>query len=490
MDQGSVASESKGGGLSPDQYAKIIDERVKRIPDPRPPSCKSITRAIDGRKVSIIIDFFDYEFYDLKTTMGSVWERTPKELIQEVIMVDDGSTLNYIRDESVQLSKSMNIKLLRNERRQGPTKSRLRALEEATADILIFMDTRVIVNAGWLEPLVDMLGPNSEGIAVPHFDNIQDPVSYDYVPTDHALIASMTWTFSIKMKTLHGSRHERHDTERVDSPALRGNILGIRKDYFRKIGGYDLMNDAIGENLELGLRTWLCGGVVKVQPCSRVGILNLMDTLKVQNKETIRHIGILWLDEHQEFVYHNTDIDNKFTEQETKAAFDRKSHLGSLGLRCQNIRWFTQNIAPDMYSPSTTAMKFGLFRCKTGACAKAAKDTRLELGNCNPEKNNLYIPEMIFELNNNRQILVGGQCLHVKDSAYVVTQTCEPGNDRQLFELKKDGKVYNDWSKYCLMHVTDPDRKVQEHRQIVMVQDCSKLEQSADQFIRWEFISP
>ena len=40
------------------------------------------------------------------------------------------------------------------------------------------------------------------------------------------------------------------------------------------------MNDA-GHNVELSLRAWMCGLDVYTVPCSRVGVLNLRDPVKV-----------------------------------------------------------------------------------------------------------------------------------------------------------------------------------------------------------------
>ena len=71
-------------------------------------------------KVSIIITFFDYQLYDLKATIDSVRLHTPDELIQEIIMVDDGSTLDYIKDDAKLYSdKVQKSRLIRLESREG-----------------------------------------------------------------------------------------------------------------------------------------------------------------------------------------------------------------------------------------------------------------------------------------------------------------------------------------------------------------------------------
>ena len=96
-----------------------IDDRIKKITDARSAECKSQTFYIKS-KVSVIITFFDYQFYDLKTTIDSVRLHTPEDLIQEIIMVDEGSTLDYIKDDAkLYAAKIMNGKLIRLEQREG-----------------------------------------------------------------------------------------------------------------------------------------------------------------------------------------------------------------------------------------------------------------------------------------------------------------------------------------------------------------------------------
>ncbi len=96
-----------------------IDDRLKKITDARPTECASkLFRATD--KVSIIITFFDYQFYDLKMTIDSVRLHTPEQSIQEIIMVDDGSTLDYIKEDArLYAQKLSNAKLIRVEQREG-----------------------------------------------------------------------------------------------------------------------------------------------------------------------------------------------------------------------------------------------------------------------------------------------------------------------------------------------------------------------------------
>lgn len=53
---------------------------------------------------------------------------------------------------------------------------------------------------------------------------------------------------------------------------MPGGVVAMDRHYFQNTGAYDpLMSLRGGENLELSLKAWLCGGSVEILPCSRVG---------------------------------------------------------------------------------------------------------------------------------------------------------------------------------------------------------------------------
>jgi hypothetical protein len=62
--------------------------------------------------------------------------------------------------------------------------------------------------------------------------------------------------------------------DEAPSPAVPPAAFALRSDYFQDIGGIssDPAFAAGFEHIELSLRTWLCGGTVIRQPCSRVAM--------------------------------------------------------------------------------------------------------------------------------------------------------------------------------------------------------------------------
>jgi len=241
--------------------------------------------------VTIIVEFSDYEFYDMKNTVDSCLvvhasvDGSLTPLIKQIVAVDS-STLDYIVDEARKYFSALpKITLLRSsDVKLSSAQARTAGVSVATGDILVFVDSSVVCAAGWLAPLVDAAIRHQDWIVSPHFDRLRDPVSLEYEQTNASLVGGMSWDLAVRMRSAPAAMVT-GDGCCVKTSALRGNVFAVRRELFKKLGGYDdllaaELNDA-GHNVELSLRAWMCGAAIYTIPCSRVGVLNLRDPVKV-----------------------------------------------------------------------------------------------------------------------------------------------------------------------------------------------------------------
>lgn len=100
--------------------------------------------------------FFDEHWSTLLRTCYSVLNRSPKELIVEIILVDDGSKKEFLKQKlddyvATHLPK---VKIIRLPERSGLIIARLAGAKIARGDVLVFLDSHTETNTNWLPPLL------------------------------------------------------------------------------------------------------------------------------------------------------------------------------------------------------------------------------------------------------------------------------------------------------------------------------------------------
>lgn len=91
-------------------------------------------------------------------TCYSVLNRSPKELIVEIILVDDGSTKEFLKDklDDYVARHLPKVKVIRLPERSGLITARLAGAKIARGDVLVFLDSHTETNTNWLPPLLGM----------------------------------------------------------------------------------------------------------------------------------------------------------------------------------------------------------------------------------------------------------------------------------------------------------------------------------------------
>ena len=151
----------------------------------------------------------------------------------EIIVVDDAST-----DATPAAAEGMGVRVVRAPSNGGPGMARNLGVTVATGDILLFVDSDVVIGLGVLSRVVDTFRANPAVAAL--FG------SYDDKPDAKSLVSTYR-------NLLH---HYTHQTGNPDAATFWAGLGAIRKQVFLDIGGFDAeryRRPSI-EDIELGYR--------------------------------------------------------------------------------------------------------------------------------------------------------------------------------------------------------------------------------------------
>lgn len=164
------------------------------IKDTRPASCraKPYVRAKLPR-ASVVIPFYNEALSMLLRTIHSVLNRSPDDLLNEIILVDDRSTHEHLLDQLDRyIALIPKVKIIRNNAREGLIVSRMRGCALAKGPVVIFLDAHTEANEGWLEPLVDEIQRHPESVIQPFVDGI-DAQTIEYSSPPSLYKGSFSW---------------------------------------------------------------------------------------------------------------------------------------------------------------------------------------------------------------------------------------------------------------------------------------------------------
>lgn len=132
----------------------------RSVPDTRIPQCKERLYMKNLPITSVIVIFCEEALSVLLRTVHSIVNRSPPELLHEVIMVNDFSNKTQFPELYEPLQKYIKenfpkkVKLINLEERNGLIVTRLKGAEAATGEVLVFLDSHIEVNVNWLPPLI------------------------------------------------------------------------------------------------------------------------------------------------------------------------------------------------------------------------------------------------------------------------------------------------------------------------------------------------
>lgn len=238
--------------------------------------------------------------------------------------------------------------MVRNTQREGLIKSRNRGAVEATAEVLIFLDSHIECTNGWLEPLLDRIVGNKMTIAVPIVDTI-NATTFALVPREHpryVTLGGFHWNLQFHWFYVP-SQYFKNPQGPVETPTMSGGLFAINRNFFIKLGMFDPGLDVWGsENLELSFKTWMCGGRIEIVQCSHVGHVFRKDSpykwqvKPITMRKNSMRVAQTWMEEYAVFYNYATGFD--------KVDYGNISDRIQLknDLKCKSFKWYLKKVYP------------------------------------------------------------------------------------------------------------------------------------------------
>ena len=383
--------------------------------DTRHDSCKSLKYdTSDMPTVSVVIPFYNEIWSVLLRTCTGILFRSPPHLIKEIILVDDGSTFEFLGEPlDYFLKQTPKTRVIRHSSRQGLIQTRMTGATAASGDALIFLDSHSEVSPHWLEPLLDELKKNPRVLYSPVIDWI-NPDTYEWSYATEILYSGVfTWDFiNVWMNLPDNVKKQRHtEAYPLPTPTIIGCAIAVNRKVFFELGAFDEDVPSVwgGENIELPWRYWMRAGGVQTIPCSRVGHIFrslLPYYIPEPCEKNYQRAAEIWMGEYRKFYYASIHARYPMSEAELKSIQDRKRFISDL--KCHNFQWYLDTVLPDIFIPWANATMQGqIENFSSGMCLLADRKGQIDNAPCSKHDRRTYF----YYTNDKRVFSSSGHCL-------------------------------------------------------------------------------
>nr|XP_014351400.1 PREDICTED: polypeptide N-acetylgalactosaminyltransferase 10 [Latimeria chalumnae] len=400
----------------------------RSLTDIRHVNCKKKLYLEKLPNTSIIIPFHNEGWSSLLRTVHSILNRSPPELIAEIVLVDDFSDREHLKKRLEEyMAHFPKVRIVRTKKREGLIRTRMLGASVATGEVITFLDSHCEANVNWLPPLLDRIAQDRKTIVCPMIDVIDhDHFGYETQAGD-AMRGAFDWEMYYKRIPIPAKLQKPDPSDPFVSPVMAGGLFAMERKWFWELGGYDTGLEIWGgEQYEISFKVWMCGGRMEDIPCSRVGhIYRKYVPYKVPSGVSLAKVG-----EPQHVVL-------KFV-------------VLSWGI------FFFFFIHPTVFFPRFSPIRnTGLNLCVDSK--HGSSGSLLKLENCQKGRDGAWIYGQVFTLGW-REDIRPGDPLHTKKLCFdaishnspVTLYDCHGMKGNQLWRYREDKTLYHPVSNSCM----------------------------------------
>eukprot|EP00930_Biecheleria_cincta_P053893 TRINITY_DN396_c0_g1_i4.p1 TRINITY_DN396_c0_g1~~TRINITY_DN396_c0_g1_i4.p1 ORF type:complete len:511 (+),score=65.55 TRINITY_DN396_c0_g1_i4:22-1533(+) len=308
-------------------------------------------------------------------TIDSILEKTPLEVLIEIIVVDDGSTPPL----QPLVQNYPLVKVLRHESRRGLIKSKTEGGNLAKGDMIMFLDAHINPLPGWYAPLLRHTNINYKRVVVPLIPILDEKT---WEPQLNAVGVKMMFDWSLFFNWFEDGNDL--------VPCMSGGLFAITRAWWHESGEYDYgMNMWGAENIEQSIRIWLCGGEIMVARDSQVShVFRRKFPYAINNTEIyinkVRTVEA-WFDDYKRNYYAVDTAAKSFIplmgDISSRLALKKK-------LQCKPFSWYVNKFEDVFRSKNMLDREMFLIRdVKSGMCLvpSAGDKSHLREVPCNRE---------------------------------------------------------------------------------------------------------
>lgn len=213
------------------------------------------------RTISVVLPCAEERELAFKT-VKSVYETTPTDVLHEIVVVDDGSSPplseTHLNEEVRQKYK---VLIKRHEQTVGLIGAKQTGGDAATGDIIVFFDCHVAPQPKWHQDFLELIAENYRRMVIPQITGLDIDTWTQMAGGGGMSKCYLTWDGDFKWG----------GTDDMYMGMLSGGLAGLSRYWWDESGGFDSkMLGWGGENIDQGVRMWVCGGEIVAAPHAQV----------------------------------------------------------------------------------------------------------------------------------------------------------------------------------------------------------------------------